>query len=119
MTKRLRSRRVAGVNARITSSSSVVGWTLASGRRPPSGSFGASPEPGDSSTYVSPSSVLVRRIARASRASGAYFESSCSVASVRCPPCASATTLPTGTPEIRTSAWSASCVASGKRTCTR
>ena len=104
VTNVLKSRRVAGVNARITSSSSVVGWTRASASRPPSGIFGALREPGDSSTYVSPSSVFVRRIACALLASGAYFESSCSVASVRWPCCASPTTLPTGTPEIRTSA---------------
>ena len=56
------------------------------------------------------------RVARQRRV---LASSSSIVASVRWPCWASATTLPTGTPEMRTSACSASCVASGKSTWTR
>ena len=73
------------------------------------------------STYVSPSSVFWRRIARASAFIGAYFASSSIVVSSLPPPGASSflTTLPIRTPAVRTSAWSASVAASVKATCTR
>ncbi len=63
--------RVGASNARKISSSSTVGATCPAGSRPPSGSFGADAEPGVSSTYVSPSSVFWRRIARVSLGTGA------------------------------------------------
>ena len=77
--------------------------------------------PGVSSTYVSPSSVFWRSIAFASAGSGLYLASSSSVTSER-PVLASgsiALTLPTGTPEIRTSASVASCDASANDALTR
>ena len=83
---------------------------------PFSGSSPSLLSPGVSSTYVSPSSVFERRIARESLGIGAYRSSSWIVASVVSPgPSSSLTTLPTGTPEMRTSACWASCVASPKR----
>jgi hypothetical protein len=98
---------------RRTSSSSTVSATCVERSVPPSGTFGASGLPGVSSTKVSPSSVLRRSTARASVEIGAYLERISMVAFVR--PVSSrtsVTTLPTGTPLMRTSACSLSCVAS-------
>ena len=66
--------RVIGSNVRRTSSSWTVSATCPRGNVPPSfrTSFPSAPaSPGDSSTYVSPSSVFCRRTARVSRGSGA------------------------------------------------
>ena len=103
--------RVFGSNVRRISSSSTVSEMLPSGSSPPSSSARAPSVPGVSSTYVSPSSVFCRRIACASEGSGAYFERS-SIVTIERPVSVSgsiALTLPTGTPEIRTSASVASC----------
>ena len=94
--------------------------TRPSASRPPSGSA-FPPRPGASSTYVSPSSVFWRSIARVLAFSGANSRSSSIVASVRLRPwsASSSLILPTDTPAIRTSASVASVVASGNATCTR
>ena len=108
------ARRVGRSNARSTSSSSICACTLRAGSTPPSGSFAALGEPGDSATYVSPSRVLDRRIACESAGSGAYWDLIWIVARVRPIWRVSLTTLPTSTPEMRTSACSDSVTACGK-----
>jgi hypothetical protein len=75
---------------------------------------------GASSTNVSPSSVFARSIALAPAGIGAYFASSSIVARVELSLSASSeTTLPTVTPEMRTSACRVSCAAFGKSTLNR
>gem|GEM_PF-6939347 len=104
-----------------SSSNSTACATWPSRSRAPSLMSGAPGLPVVTSTYVSPSSVFWRRIARASAFIGAYFESSSIVASVLLPSGASCffTTRPIRTPAVRTSAWSASVGASVNATCTR
>jgi hypothetical protein len=63
--------RVGLSNVRRISSSCTVSDTWDSASVPSSCTAGALAEPGVSSTYVSPSSVFWRRIARASDGSGA------------------------------------------------
>jgi hypothetical protein len=66
--------RVSGSKVRSTSSSSTVSATWPRGSCPPSGTTRSRPgpeSPGDSYTYVSPSSVFCRRIARVSLGIGA------------------------------------------------
>ncbi len=109
---------VAGSKMRRISSSSTVGSTCEFTSVPPSASSPADGWPGVSSTKVSPSSVFWRRIARVSRGIGANFGSIFRITFVRLPALSSRfeRTLPTVTPAIRTSAASASVVASGKLT---
>ena len=113
--------RVSSSKIENSSSNSTAARTRPSGRRAPSARSRAPRLPVVTSTYVSPSSVFWRRIARASDFIGAYFESSSIVVSSLPPPGASSflTTLPIFTPAVRTSAWSASVAASVNATCTR
>ncbi len=99
--------RVAGSKVERIWSSWTVGAIWAWGSDPPSRSLRALDDPGESSTYVSPSNVFWRRIARVSAGRGANCGSISITARVS-PVCRSRrtlTTLPTSTPEIRTSAW--------------
>jgi hypothetical protein len=86
----------------------------------PSGRVGPFLFPGVSSTYVSPSRVFWRSIARVSAGIGAYWLSS-SIEASASPSLPRLTdfTLPTETPEIRTSDSTASWVASSNGTVTR
>ena len=72
ISQRWNASRVFGSKARKMSSSWTVGATLPSPSVPPSRSFGPRFVPGVNSTYVSPSNVFWRRIARESRGIGAY-----------------------------------------------
>jgi hypothetical protein len=79
---------------------------------------GRGPEPaarfGAISTKVSPSNVFERSIARAALGIGAYFACSSTVTRVvESGSESSLTTLPTETPEIRTSPCRVSCAAAG------
>ncbi len=107
------ARRVCASNVERIWSSWTVGAICVRGIVPPSASFGPFCEPGDSSMYVSPSSDFWRRIACVSAGRGAYWRSIWKTAFVR-PVWRSSeteTTLPTLTPEIRTSDSCASCTA--------
>ena len=98
-----------------------MGATWPRGSVPPSGSFGPFADPGESSTYVSPSTDFWRRIARVSAGRGAYWLS-ISIVAFSSPVCLSSpteTTLPTLTPEIRTSDSAASCTACSNSTSNR
>ena len=111
-----------GSNVRRISSSSTVSDTLPSGSRPPSGSFARALGAGREldvglaqQRLLAQDRLRVRRAAartwrraRSSRASGPVFASG-----------SIALTLPTGTPEIRTSASVASCDASANDALTR
>ena len=93
--------------------------TCDAGIVPPSGSFGPERFPVESSTYASPSRVFSRRIARVSAGIGAYWLWRSSVTYELTPRAWTFSTLPTLTPEIRTSAFGTSSPVSENSACTR
>ena len=99
-----RLRCVGASNDPSTWSSACVDWIWAGGIVPPSGSLRPEWLPGDMAMYASPSRVFWRRMARVSAGSGANRGWMSIVTSEFTPRARTATTLPTLTPEMRTSA---------------